>query len=244
MLIYNTTLFETELKVKQKYYRRVNLEESMRKQIMDARNAYKIAYVNFFNDGSVNDDEVWYGKNIRTFRNDSTIYRVKDTMVDVAKYYASYYEYDALKLNLLLGLVFKKEDVDDENHIKQGARPINGIVRIYTEKGCCYLNGKQVNERNSYEHVLGFQSYANYDEFVKSMIRSGLKFNGPNSFKDFVLRMATGVPFEISISMNLKEETVEQKEVLDTKEESLPVLEPQPEQTLTRKRCLFKKKNK
>ncbi len=139
----------------------------MRDQIMEAKNANKIAYVNFYNDGSVNQDEVWYAKNIRSFRNESTVNRVKNNMLDIAKYYAEYYDFDAIKMNILLGLVFNKEDVDDENHIKQGAKPIDGIVRIYTEKGYCYLNGKQVNEKNSYSHVIGFQSYASYDIFVK-----------------------------------------------------------------------------
>jgi hypothetical protein len=59
--------------------------------------------------------------------------------------------------------------------------------------------------------------------------------------------MATGVPFEISLSINLNEKVAEEKTVNEEVQEETPTLDEQPvieEKPKTRVRCLFKRRNK
>ena len=105
---------------------------------------------------------------------------------------------------LEVGLIFNKSDVDEEKHIKENAKPLDGVVRCYTGDITSYLNGEKSNTDGYYGY--GKQGFVDYDELVLSTKKNGLSFIGPKSFEEFKEKIISGEQFPISLQANLTEE--------------------------------------
>ena len=205
MLIYNTTLFETELKIKQKYYRRVNLEKSFKEKLVNYRRKHEIAYYCLFNDGSSVEDENWYAKDIKDNNTESATNSVKAAFEYSAETLALMCDYDYLEMGIKFGLVFEINDVDNQKHIKPNAKPVSNVVRFATKPVKSSFNGKATGMDKENEH-LTFGGYVNYDEFISSLENLGVEFDGPKTYEEYLYTMIYGIPFNMTLSVDLKEE--------------------------------------
>ena len=206
------------------------MDKTLLEQLKDAKVSNELAYVSFFNNGKVREDERLVNKRMDDFYLDDTIKDINYTFRDAAENYAKY-TYDTITMNLEIGLIFKKEDVDKENHIKENAEPLKGIVRVYTGDINSYLDGKQTNEM---PYIYGKQGFANYDKIVSTMRKNGIVFNGPEKFEDFKKEILSGKQFDISLLADLND-----KENKETIKEEI-----QQEKTKRLVKIPFFKKNK
>ena len=106
---------------------------------------------------------------------------------------------------MILGLVYNKEDVED-NIIKEGAKPYNNLVRYYTHEVDSLLDGEKTNVGDYYRIGLGRQGYLNYNDLVYKSEADGLEFVGPRTFEEFKESILSKEPFDISLVADLKEE--------------------------------------
>ena len=75
------------------------------------KNKAKIKYVSFFNNGKIVKDN---GRMERSFNKANDSYQSElllETMVDGAKLYSSFYDFDSIDMHLILGLVFNEQDI-------------------------------------------------------------------------------------------------------------------------------------
>ena len=183
-------------------------KESLKDQLNRIRKEQEIANANLFNDQSVNTDT----NSVAGFRDDrlsSNIRRITNVLLEAGRFYTYTTDYDNLNMKLLIGLIFKKEDLVGEKKIREGAVPEQDIVRYYTSYVNSYLNGKhnKLKDYEGYNH--GCQGYVNYNELVKALEEEGLIFNGPRTFEDLKSRILGGEQFDISVSINLMEQKTE-----------------------------------
>ena len=183
-------------------------KRTIRDLILEEKHDHEIGYVNYFNDGSVVHDKYLYGKLMKIVNNSEGIKNIENALLKASVSYGYYdnYNFDSIKMNLLLGLVYKISDVDENNNIKEGAKPIDNIVRFYTHEINSYLNGEQANECNYLRNSVGYQGYLKYNEFVKSLSDLDMEYSGPENFEEFKKQVLSKVPFEVSLNVDLKED--------------------------------------
>ncbi len=186
------------------------MEKTLLEQLKDARISNEPAYVSFFNNGNTRVDERIAKKRMDYYSREDTLRYFKYMFCDAAESYARKYPYDSISMGLEIGLIFDINDIDEDNKIKENAKPINGIVRIYSGDINCYLNGEKSNTDGYYGY--GKQGFADYDELVKNMKHDGLSFEGPQSFEEFKNAILSGENFDIALSANLIEEKVIKEE--------------------------------
>ena len=215
------------------------LDKSLLEELKEASISHDPAYVEFYNNGKVRKEEQSANGRMSNYDQDETIRRIKFVFTDGAQTYASHCSYDAISLGLEIGLVYKNEDVDDENKIRENAEPLDGLVHCYTGNITSYLNGEQSNEKEYYHYNI--QGFVKYDTLVSKMKKNGIDFTGPEDFEDFKSSILSGEPFNISLDANLQnkeeltnEETVEPVALEQVKEEP---------KKLVRKPFFRKKKN-
>ncbi len=179
------------------------MDKSLKDRILLIKKNRSIACVNFYNDGTHSEDEYSSIKRMETINTPYVVSDLEDIMCDACEYYVYHYDFDQVGMGLLLGLVYKKEDVDDEYNIKENAKPLNDIVRYYTGNVSSYLDGEQTNE-TTYRGY-GRQGYIKYNDFVTLLSRKGLNYNGPKSFKELKDAILLKEPFDINVSVDLKE---------------------------------------
>ena len=170
------------------------------------------AYVSFYNDGEVMEDDRIVTDRMNSFYQDDFIDTIKYLFKNSAEFYASKYKYDNIKMALKLGLVYNKDDVDQDNKIKENAEPIKDVVRCYTGDITTYLNGNQ-NEDNNYQHER--QGFINYNSFISKMKKEGISFEGPETFNDFKEAILAQNKFDVSLVADLK--TKEQTPIVETR---------------------------
>ena len=176
------------------------------------------AYVEYFNNGIIRTEKHRADKRMTPYQLDDTISTIEYVFSSGAETFARNCSYDKITLGLEIGLLFNKEDVDDENNIKENAEPIENIVHCYTGDITSYLNDEQSNERdyNNY-HIQGF---VDYDTLVSTMKENGLTFDGPENFVEFKEQILSGNNFDISLVADLKAKKEEKEEIkVEVKEE-------------------------
>lgn len=177
------------------------LEKSLLEELQDASVSHEPTYVEFFNDGKIRTEEHGAKDRMSFYDQDETLRRVKFVFTDGAQTYAKNCSYDSISLGLEIGLVYNKEDVDDDNKIKENAKPLD-LVHCYTGNITSYLNGEQSNEREYYHYNI--QGFIKYDTLVSKMKKNGIDFVGPEDFEDFKASILSGEPFNISLDANLQ----------------------------------------
>ena len=140
---------------------------------------------------------------------------ISEVFFKATENYARHYDFDTMSMDLLLGLVFNESDVDDDNQVRENAKPYPNVVRYYTGSVKSYLDGKQTNEID-YDHFgNGRQSYIDYNLLLAAIEFNGLSFSGPATFEEFKERILAGDTFDITMSADLKQK--EEKPVVKTK---------------------------
>lgn len=190
------------------------MEKTLKERLLNIKKEQEIGYINFFNDGKVSNDTYGFAKNQVVSNNEESIKGICKVLYDAAQSYSHFCDYDYLNMDLKFGLVFKKEDVDENNAIKEGALPIENVVRFYTGSVKCYLNGEQTNFADYYSYGVGRQGYVDYNIMVSEIEREGLTFCGPKTYEEFVSKILSKEKFDINISVDLsldKEDQVVKK---------------------------------
>ena len=174
-------------------------------RLVELKRDREIKNINFFNDGSTTKDELGYVKNVTGERGFNGI---SATLINACEYYSMDcdFDFDLIEMNLLLGLIYDKNDVDEEGRIIDGAEPINDLVRYYTSSVNSYLDGKQTNRTDYGKHGLGRQGFVLYSDLIQKVREENLIFNGPESFEDFKKLILTKKPFDISVTAVLEKE--------------------------------------
>ena len=186
------------------------MDKSILDKIRDARNDHIVTNINLFNDGSIKEDEYFMAKKVNSISLWENEF-ILDILTDNASRLSREYNYDSLSMKMLIGLIFKKEDFDENNHLKNNAEPLNNYVRYYTDYVKCYLDGKQQNEdfdpeKDRFIYLPSRQGFTRYNDFVRYVKKSGLSFVGPENFKEFKELILSNQTFDISVDVNLEKE--------------------------------------
>ena len=176
---------------------------SLLDDLREVKHGYDTEYVCYFNDGSIKKDGKKSSERIKEAGNKNEFDNIARYLKGATDLFSNRFEFDTVKMELLLGLVYDSKDVDDEKR-SEDAEPVDGVVRYYTYHTNCYENGKQQNTIDYYE-ISGHQNFIKYDNLVKAIKKSGLDYNIPETFEEFKDQILVGEPFEVSVSANFKE---------------------------------------
>jgi len=179
----------------------------MKKSIMDRlfelKSMREIKFANLFNDGSVSFDDADFSQHLSKLDSFDVI---SDILYKAAESYSRDASFDSITMYLLLGLVYDKDSLNEDNSFKTNAKPYNNIVRYYTGSVKSYQGQDQTNELDWYRYGFNRQGYIKFDELVKSIKQEGLIYNGPETFEEFRDLVLSKNPFEVSYTANLKQE--------------------------------------
>ena len=178
------------------------MEKSLIERLKEAKKEYETEFVCFFNDGKVRTDEKYSAKRIREFKSFDEFKAIEDVFCKATESYARNFDFDNIDMHLLLGLIFKKEDIDDNNQRKAGSNPIQNIVRYYTGEIDSFLDGEKSNKWDYTGY--GRQSFISFNQLIALIQNSGLEYTGPKSFEEFQKRILAGETFDIKLSADLK----------------------------------------
>ena len=182
------------------------MEKSLLERIKLIKKNGSIRFVDFYNDGSIGKDEYSETRYIDTIYNSIPVESIERLMCYAAEQYATKNDFDRISVDLLLGLVYKVEDVDLLNNIIEGAEPLDNIVSYRTGDTRSYIGDHITNETKLENSIRNYKGYANYEEFISLLKKRGITFNGPTRFKDFKKAILSGDYFNIELSLDLKEE--------------------------------------
>ena len=161
------------------------MENNIKEKLLNLRKNAEKGSVNFFNDGKVTTEDFGFMKRMMDRHNIETPSAIEDYLYSVAESYIRHFDFDEIELFLSLGLVYKVEDVEEDNTIKEGSVAYDNIVRYYTENVNSYLDENQTNDLDYYKFVCGRQGYIIYSELERRIEEDGLEFNGPKTFPEF-----------------------------------------------------------
>lgn len=187
------------------------MEQSLIDRLKDAKREYETEFVCFFNDGEVRTDEKYSAKRIHEFKSFDEFQAISGVMCKATESYARYFDFDNIDFHLLLGLIFNKKDVDENNQVQPNSQPIQNIVRYYTGSVESSLNGEPTNKWDYDRIGCGRQGFISFNQLIALIQSSGLDYTGPESFEEFQKRILSGETFDIKLSADLKpkEEIVE-----------------------------------
>ena len=172
------------------------MNKKLLEQMKEKQKEHEIAYVIFYNDGTIGTEEYGFKNKLDTerlfpFQTKMIMEQFGDGIAD----YAKDFSFDTVCMDLT--------DVDGINHIKEGAKPIKNIVRYYTSSINSYLDGNQTNTRDFTKHHWEVQGFVNYNKLVSSIKKGGLDFIGPISFEEFKNAINDNKQFDIIVSAYL-----------------------------------------
>ncbi len=185
------------------------MKESLLEKIIKAKKDYEVGQVVYYNNGKVGTEVNAYAKKMENFRDDVQLDLLMEDFCKATALYGSKYEMDTMEVGLLLGLIYKAEDVDENKVPLEGTEPVNNIVRYYDVGFNCYSNGEKTNEYDYGEAHVTYQGYVHYDKLVKAFNNSGVEFTGPKTFKEFKEAILNGETFDINLIADIpKKENV------------------------------------
>ena len=187
------------------------MKESLLDKVMTAKKDYEVGQVIFFNNGKVGTETNSFAKKMNNIYDRVELELLMDDMCSATASYAREYQLDTMQVGLILGLIYSAEDVDEEKHVRAGAKPANNIVRYYDMGFNCYADGQKTNERDYGEHHVTHQGYVHYDKLVKAFEGSGVEFTGPKTFEEFKKAIQSGQPFDVSIIADFKKKEQSRK---------------------------------
>ena len=179
------------------------MNKTILEKVKEVTGKAETKYVSFFNDGTVEEDNSRMDKRMQEANGPYEGRLILEEIVEGAKLYNNFVDFDSIDMPLLLGLVYYKNDIDDANQKKETAKPIKGIVRYYTGEFEALLDGKKNNKPG--EYYPSIQGFVKYDNLMKEIKKSGLDYTGPETFEEFEEQILVGEPFDIKVSANLVE---------------------------------------
>ena len=190
------------------------MEKTLLEKLQAAKESNEVDHVCFFNNGEVKQEEKKFAYRIKEANDSRSYAAIEDLFCSATESYARNYQFDTVDMGLLVGLIFKKEELNSNNEITAGSKPLDGIVRYYTGSVNSYLDGNQTNDIDYGHYGLGKQGYVNYNELVKLTKENGLTYNGPETFEEFKDKIISKEQFDITISadLNKKEEKQQPKQ--------------------------------
>ena len=178
------------------------MDKTLFEKLQDAREQHEIAHVSFFNDGEIRSDEKYMLKLFDRANSPKEFEAIEEVFVKAAESYSRQYKFDSIEMGLILGLIFNKEDIDENNQTRENAKPIEGIVRYYTGSVKSFQDGQQTNTIDYASYAPTRQGYINFNKLISAIKRSGLSYTGPESFEEFEEQILVGEPFDITLSAN------------------------------------------
>lgn len=179
------------------------MKKSLLERMQKTQDKHGIGLLNVFNNGDIRVDEEWEAKMMK-YANDLYAFdKIEDVMFDINELYARDYDYDTLDMHLELGLIYDGIYANEDKTLKENAKPVDNIVRYYTNKVDCLQDGEKVNDKDhgSWKKRDGFITY---NRLLWSIKRNDLEFNGPETFEEFKEQILSGEPFDVSITASLK----------------------------------------
>lgn len=188
------------------------MNKSLVDELIEAKHEHDYDLANIFNDGKVRKDEKYMAEHLKDDKNDDKFYLISQTMKDATRMYAYGYEFDTISMDLLLGLIYNVNDLDENDKIKENAKPVDGIVRFYTSNVSSYLDGEKTNK---YEYDMGRQGFIKFDKLMSNISKSGLEYTGPKSFEELKERILNEEVFDINLTASLIEKENKQEEIME-----------------------------
>ena len=206
------------------------MEKAFIKELRNAKEKHNDKLVEFFNDGKVQKEKIGELDRIKLAKTFDKFYLITDAMSEATESYGYDYDFDTITINLNLGLIYDIDDVDENNQIKENAKPMNGMLRFYTGDVNSYLDGEKTN---GYTYDYGRQGYITFNQLTSSIKKCGLEYNGPKSFEELKNRILNNEVFDITLTASLKEP--------EEKLEKEPVIEEQKVEDKPKRKSLFRR---
>lgn len=188
------------------------MKKSIFERIRKAQKDQEPAYINFFNDGSIKEDKRYVDDYINKYLNNPDGFeRIEDVLYNAAEFFAISHKFDAISMNLLLGLVYDADYVNEDKTLKENAKPYDDVVRFYTERSKCCLGEKKVDDYD-YSGYIGRQGFINFETLLTSIKKSGLDYNGPESFEELKEAILSSNKFDITITADLTKDLTKVEE--------------------------------
>ena len=162
-------------------------------------------------EGEVKTDEVYTAKKLGNARNPFEFSEIKDTLFRATRMYAEDGDFDSVKMDLSLGLIYDVSDVDENQKPKANAKPIKGIVRYQTGSVKSYLDEKQTNKMDYGSYGFKGDGFITYKVLMAGIKSTGLDYTGPKTFEEFIERILSGETFDVSVLADIKPKTEEKQ---------------------------------
>lgn len=181
----------------------VEKEPTLLDKMKESKNQHGIALVGVYNDGKKSFYKQWQTTTMKYANDKDQFDSIGKYIYEVNESYSRECDYDTLNFEMGVALLFSGKDLDENQKLKDDAEPINGIVKYYSSKSACYLDGEEIKTID-WGNIKATDGFINYDLLVKSVEGNGLVFNGPKTFEEFKEHILIGEPFDITISASLK----------------------------------------
>ncbi len=206
------------------------MDKSFIEELREAKHEYDTVLVNFFNDGKTRTDERYMYKYLEKADKSDEFYLITETMKDTTKMYSHGYDFDTIKMNLLLGLIYDANDVDENKQIKENTNPVDGVIRFYTGEVHSYLDDEKTNK---YVYDYGRQGFIKFDKLMSNIKKTGLEYDGPESFEELKERILNEEVFDITLSANLEKKEQKEEQVVE------PIVEEVKEKPKSKIKTIF-----
>ncbi len=171
--------------------------------LKEIRDSYGPAFQCVMNTGEVKEDNLLFAKKMKEAKGFLPFYEIKDNIRSVSKRYLQDGFFDYMTTDLSLGLVYNHGDVDEEQRVRAGAKPMRDIVRYQTGSMTSYTDGKQTNDTD-WGRYYNCEGYISFKQLMSSIKKSGLAYTGPQTFDEFKQRILSGETFDISLIADIR----------------------------------------
>ena len=179
------------------------MEKSLIEKMIEAKHDHDIVLVEVFNNGKYKYIPQYATKPLEDVDNYNSFNQIERYFCDATESYARHYDFDSINLNLQIGIIYDVNDIVNDT-VKEGAEPLDEIVRFNTGSVKSYLNNKKTNIMDYEDYGFSQQGFIKFDKLMSSIESSGLQYNGPKSFDELKTKILNGEKFDITLSANLK----------------------------------------
>ena len=180
--------------------------DSLLEKMYEAKKEYEVAYVCFYGKENGKDDvkefKNYYNNSIESAKAGENTSLIASHLQGLARDHGMFGNYDSLDVNLSFGIVYKKEDVDNNNKTKVLASPIPGIVSVRIDNSSSYLE-RDLVKTNLGKFSYGEIGFISLDDLVSYLDDEGLNYKGPETYDDVKYDIIAGKKSTATITANL-----------------------------------------